>query len=63
MRPLWIVEECVDRKWRRAITSNMRIGEFLIPNDTEEEGLTELSLWKLEGGRYRLTKYVPEVKK
>lgn len=63
MRALWIVEECVDRKWRRAITSDMRIGDFLIPNETEEEGLDELALWQAEGGRYRLVKYAPEVKK
>ena len=62
MRSLWIVQECIDRRWRRAITSDMRIGEFLFPNDTEEDGLTELALWQAESGRYRLIEYVPKVK-
>lgn len=62
MNALWIVEECKARKWRPARMSDYRIGDFIQPNEDEEEGLTELALWQAEGGRYRLVKYVPEQK-
>ena len=59
MRALWIVEECVDRKWGVVANSDTLFADFIFINDTEEEGLAELALWQAEVGRYRLVKYTP----
>lgn len=56
-RALWIVEECVDRKWRPV--------ENDIHFSTESAGKVELDIWEMDcpGCHFRLVEYVPKVKK
>ena len=55
-RALWIVEECVNRKWRPV--------ENDIHFSTQQAGKVELDIWEMDypGFRYRLVKYTPEKK-
>ena len=56
MRAVWLVEECIDRKWRPVDND--------IHFSTEVAALVDLDIWEMDnpGFRYRVVKYVPAKK-